>query len=517
MIYRIGIDVGGTNTDAVILDQNNKIVAKTKTPTSEDIISGIYESLDKVLFQSNINVKDIGYVMLGTTHCTNAIVERKGLRKVAVIRIGKPATMAIKPMVGWPQDLIDAIGKKYFIIKGGHEFDGQEINELDYDEIDQVINEIRGKFEAVAISSVFSPVNTSHEDTLENILIDKLGDSIDVCVSHEIGSIGLIERENATILNAALGGVIRKLATGFQEALKRRGIQATLYLAQNDGTLMSVDYAMRYPIMTIASGPTNSLRGAAYLSKIKNAIVLDVGGTTSDIGILVNGFPRLSAMGVEIGGVRTNFRMPDLISIGLGGGTVVRENDKTVVLGPDSVGYRVAKEALVFGGNVLTTTDVAVACNLTKLGNLERIENLNSSLIESALLKIKELVEVNIDKIKTEAGDAPLILVGGGSIIIPNSLKGCSEIIRPEHCEVANAIGVAIAQVGAQIDRIFSLDNISREEAIRQAEELAIQECIKAGAKRETIEIVEKEDIPLAYLPGNATRIRIKAAGDIAY
>jgi N-methylhydantoinase A/oxoprolinase/acetone carboxylase beta subunit len=280
---------------------------------------------------------------------------------------------------------------------------------------------------------------------------------------------------------------------------------------------MSVDYAMRYPIMTIASGPTNSLRGAAYLSKIKNAIVLDVGGTTSDIGILVNGFPRLSAMGVEIGGVRTNFRMPDLISIGLGGGTVVRENDKTVVLGPDSVGYRVAKEALVFGGNVLTTTDVAVACNLTKLGNLERIENLNSSLIESALLKIKELVEVNIDKIKTEAGDAPLILVGGGSIIIPNSLKGCSEIIRPEHCEVANAIGVAIAQVGAQIDRIFSLDNISREEAIRQAEELAIQECIKAGAKRETIEIVEKEDIPLAYLPGNATRIRIKAAGDIAY
>ncbi len=255
---------------------------------------------------------------------------------------------------------------------------------------------------------------------------------------------------------------------------------------------MSVDYAMRYPIMTIASGPTNSLRGAAYLSKIKNAIVLDVGGTTSDIGILVNGFPRLSAMGVEIGGVRTNFRMPDLISIGLGGGTVVRENDKTVVLGPDSVGYRVAKEALVFGGNVLTTTDVAVACNLTKLGNLERIENLNSSLIESALLKIKELVEVNIDKIKTEAGDIPLILVGGGSIIIPNSLKGCSEIIRPEHCEVANAIGVAIAQVGAQIDRIFSLDNISREEAIRQAEELAIQECIKAGAKRETIEIVEK-------------------------
>jgi N-methylhydantoinase A/acetone carboxylase, beta subunit len=142
--------------------------------------------------------------MLGTTHCTNAIVERKGLRKVAVIRIGKPATMAIKPMVGWPQDLIDAIGKKYFIIKGGHEFDGQEINELDYDEIDQVINEIRGKFEAVAISSVFSPVNTSHEDTLEKILVDRLGDSIDVCVSHEIGSIGLIRKRERNYFKCSL-------------------------------------------------------------------------------------------------------------------------------------------------------------------------------------------------------------------------------------------------------------------------------------------------------------------------
>ncbi|MFY9126097.1 MAG: hypothetical protein WAO32_03940, partial [Defluviitoga tunisiensis] len=166
---------------------------------------------------------------------------------------------------------------------------------------------------------------------------------------------------------------------------------------------------------------------------------------------------------------------------------------------------------------ILTTTDVAVAGSLTLLGNREKVKDLDNNLIERAILKIKELVEENIDKIKTEAGDIPLILVGGGSIIIPNALKGCSEIIRPEHCEVANAIGVAIAQVGAEIDRIFSLDNISREEAIRQAEELAIQECIKAGAKRETIEIVEKEDIPLAYLPGNATRIRIKAAGDIAY
>ncbi|MDI6601351.1 MAG: hydantoinase/oxoprolinase family protein [Thermoanaerobacteraceae bacterium] len=516
MNYRIGIDVGGTNTDAVILDENNNVVAKAKSPTTEDVTSGIYNSLNKVLIQKNIDTKDINYVMLGTTHCTNAIVERKGLRRVAVVRIGKPATMAIKPMVGWPQDLIDAIGRKYYIISGGYEFNGEELYGLDYDEIDKIAEEIDGDFDAIAITSVFSPVNTEHEDKVAEIFKERLGDRVDISVSHEIGSIGLIERENATILNAALAGVIKKLASGFQEALKKKGIEAVLYLAQNDGTLMSVEYAMRYPIMTIASGPTNSLRGAAYLSRAKNAVVVDVGGTTSDIGVLVNGFPRQSAMAVEIGGVRTNFRMPDLISIGLGGGSIVREKDDIVTVGPDSVGYKLEEKGLVFGGSTLTASDVAVAGGLAVMGNPEKVKGLDKGLVEKALYKIKEMVEDNIDKIKTTAGDIPLILVGGGSVLLPETLKGCSEVIRPQHYEVANAIGVAIAQVGAEIDRIFSLDGMSRAEALRQAEEMAIEECVKAGAQRDTIEIVEREDIPLAYLPGNATRIKIKAAGNLA-
>lgn len=516
MKYRIGIDVGGTNTDAVILDTSNNVIAKAKSATTEDVITGIYNSLDKVLKQKSINSKEISYVMLGTTHCTNAIVERKGLRKVAVVRIGKPATMAIKPMVGWPQDLIDAIGKKYYIVNGGHEFNGEELFELDYNEINRIADEIDGDFDAIAITSVFSPVNTDHEDKVEKIFKEKLGDTVDISVSHEIGSIGLIERENATILNAALAGVIKRLATGFQEALKKRGIEAVLYLAQNDGTLMSVDYALRYPIMTIASGPTNSLRGAAYLSGLKNAVVLDVGGTTSDIGVLVNGFPRQSAMAVEIGGVRTNFRMPDLISIGLGGGSVVREKDGFVTVGPDSVGYRLEEEGLVFGGNTFTASDAAVAGGLAVMGNPEKVRELDKGLVEKALDKIKQMVEDNIDKMKTTADDIPLILVGGGSVLLPETLKGCSKVIRPQHYEVANAIGVAIAQVGAEIDRIFSLDDMSRTEALRRAEEMAIEECINAGAQKDTIEIVEREDIPLAYLPGNATRIKVKAAGNLA-
>lgn len=176
-----------------------------------------------------------------------------------------------------------------------------------------------------------------------------------------IGSVGLIERENATILNAALCKVIETTSTGFENALEAEGIQgAEVYLCQNDGTLMSIEYAKQFPILTIACGPTNSIRGASYLANIKDTMVLDVGGTTSDIGVLQDGFPRESSVAVEVGDIRTNFRMPDIISVGLGGGSIVRVDNGQITVGPDSVGYKIAEEALVFGGSTLTTTDIAV-------------------------------------------------------------------------------------------------------------------------------------------------------------
>lgn len=131
---------------------------------------------------------------------------------------------------------------------------------------------------------------------------------------------------------------------------------------------MRSEYALRYPILTIACGPTNSIRGAAHLSGLSNALVVDIGGTTTDIGVLAQGFPRQSSAAVEIGGVRTNFRMPDILSIGIGGGTIVRAYGagETVTVGPDSVGYELLKRGRIFGGDTLTATDVAV-----KLGRYE--------------------------------------------------------------------------------------------------------------------------------------------------
>ncbi|WP_349729963.1 hydantoinase/oxoprolinase family protein [Peribacillus frigoritolerans] len=516
-VYRIGIDVGGTHTDAVLLDQYNQVISETKSHTTEDVSIGIYTAMRKIIDDAKVPVEQIKYAMLGTTHCTNAIVERKRLNKIAAIRIGAPATLAVKPLIGVPEDLCAVLGKYVYLIRGGHEYDGREIVELDEARLYQIAEEINGKVDSIAITSVFSPVSQSHELRASEIFKEVLGEEISISLSSEIGSVGLLERENATILNAAVVNVAKTTADGFINALKNEGIEAKVFFCQNDGTLMSIEYAVKYPIFTVACGPTNSLRGASYLSELTDAIVVDVGGTTTDIGVLVQSFPRESSLAVEIGGARTNFRMPDLISIGLGGGTIIRIGDNgEFTIGPDSVGYRLPEKALIFGGDTLTTTDVAVALGKVELGDASKVAHLDKELLNRVYLNMVNLVEEAIDKMKTSAAPVPVILVGGGSILLPEELTGASEVIRPVHSGVANAIGSAISQVSGQIEKVYALAEIGRETALEQAKEIAMSEAISAGADPETLVIVDIEDVPLAYMPGNATRIRVKAAGDLA-
>ena len=307
MSYRIGVDVGGTNTDAVILDENLSIITSVKSPTTEKSIDGVLASVQKVLAQSGVDPARISTVTLGTTHCTNAIVQRKSLSKVGVIRIGGPATSAVPPFEGWPADLRETVETTSVIVNGGHEFNGREIAGLDETAIRDVCEDMRGNVDAVAIIGVFSPVVRDHEERAADIVREVLG--VPMSLSHEVGSVGLLERENATILNAALIHTLESMVTGLETALQRLGIRARLFLGQNDGTLMQLDFALRFPVYTIGSGPTNSIRGAAHLSGMQDALVVDVGGTTSDIGVLVAGFPRQSSHATTIRGIRTNFRM----------------------------------------------------------------------------------------------------------------------------------------------------------------------------------------------------------------
>jgi N-methylhydantoinase A/oxoprolinase/acetone carboxylase beta subunit len=515
MSLRLGIDVGGTNTDAVVLDERSRLLASFKSPTTPDVTTGIGNALGGlVATHPELNLRAIKHAMLGTTHCTNAILERRNLNRVGTIRVGAPATLAIPPFVGWPPDLRDAIGGHYAIVEGGHEYDGREIRPLDVRAIEKAARSFKGQVDSLAVVSVFSAVDPSHEQRAAAVLRDVLGD-LPLTYSSEIGSLGLIERENASILNAAVVDAARAAATGFERALRAYGIAAQLFFSQNDGTLMALEYAVRYPILTVASGPANSIRGAAFLSGLQDAIVVDVGGTSTDVGILVHGFPRESSIAVEIGGVRTNFRMPDLISIALGGGTRVHHNGQ-VTIGPDSVGYRITQEARIFGGNTLTLSDLAVASGRASFGDASKVADLDPALADHVARRIQQLCEDVIDRMKTSAEPMPVVLVGGGSVIIPAKLAQVSEIRRPEHFDVANAIGAAIAQCSGEIERVFSLEKQTRQEALDLAMHLAREEAIRAGAAPGTVEIIDIQEVPLAYLPTSATRIRARAAGDLA-
>jgi len=264
--------------------------------------------------------------------------------------------------------------------------------------------------------------------------------------------------------------------------------------------------------LSFASGATNSMRGAAFLSGLAATMVIDVGGTSTDVGQLRNGFPREANSVVEIGGVRTLFRMPDLLSIGLGGGSLVQADPLAV--GPESIGYRLIDESRVFGGDTVTATDIAVAAGLARIGDGRAIADLSRDLVRRALAKTHGMIEDAVDRMKTDARDLPLIAVGGGAFLVPDRVAGISQVIRVPHGGCANAVGAAIAQISGETDQIYR--DLSREEAIAAGEAQARERAVAAGADRANLSTVDVEDMPLAYLPGNALRVRVRVVGEMA-
>ncbi|MCM2449227.1 hydantoinase/oxoprolinase family protein [Agrobacterium vitis] len=513
-MYRLGIDVGGTNTDAVVM-QGGKVLSGIKAPTSEDVTTGVVEAMEGAIKAAGIDRSLVTNVMIGTTHFTNAVIERKHMTQVAAIRLGLPATACLPPAIDWPEDLKPVVGKHGYMVRGGYEFDGREISPLDEDEIKRIAGEIRANnLKAAAVTCVFGPINAAMEQRTKAILQEHCP-GLPVVMSTDIGRIGLLERESAAIMNASLLELAYKTVRAFGEALKSAGLTCPFHITQNDGTLMAAETVKDFPVLTFASGPTNSMRGAAFLTGVQEAIVVDIGGTTSDVGALHLGFPRQAATVVDGGGVRTNFRMPDVFSTGLGGGSLVRGDAETVTVGPQSVGYRITSEAKVFGGATLTATDIAVAAGHADVGDKSKVADVSPELAKAALKRIHQMLENAIERSRVSPEPIPVIAVGGGSILMPDKL-GDFQIIRPENFSVANAVGAAIAQISGEVDRVFALENgLTRELCLKQAEEEATKNAVAAGADPTTIQVIEREDVPLAYLPGNATRIHVKVVGEM--
>jgi len=506
---RIGIDVGGTNTDAVLLD-GARVVHAVKAPTTEDVTGGIVAALSRLTRHPDIAGTQVGAIVIGTTHFINAVVQRRHLSKVAAVRVGMPASASLPSFCDWPADLAELVRAEVFMLEGGHDYDGRPIMPFDEPAMRAAAREIRAKgTQSVGVASIFSPLDPAHEELASDILAEECPGAA-VTLSHRLGRIGLLERENAALLNAALAVLARDTIAGFRAAIATSGIDAPLYLTQNDGTVMSADMAMALPVMSFASGATNSMRGAAFLSGIQDAMVLDVGGTSSDIGQLRRGFPREANSVVEIGEVRTLFRMPDLFSLALGGGSIVSPDPLAV--GPHSVGYRLTEAALVFGGGTITATDCAVAAGIAEIG-YKALAKVPPALAAAVLDRARAMIEDAVDRMKTEAGDVTLIAVGGGAFLVPELLAGISEVVRVPHGDCANAVGAATARISGETDQVYR--DLSRADAIAAAEAQAIARAIEAGADPATITVIEVEDMPLAYLPGNALRVRVRVTGEM--
>ncbi len=322
----LGIDTGGTYTDAVIVDMETKeVIAKKKALTTyQDLSIGLLEAVDGVLAGEKVSVKDIHLVGISTTLATNSILQGRG-GSVGLIGIGW------KPDEGWE------FGAKISVfIPGGHDSRGREMRALDMKEVEGAIKHSLQETDAIVVSSFFSILNPSHEEKVRDAI--RAISAIPIVTGHELTpELGILERTTTAVLNAKLLPTIDDFLTGVEKSLKLRKVKAPIMVLKGDGSFMNLEKARSRPVETILSGPAASLMGGKQLSKLERCIVLDIGGTSTDIAYLDNGFSRLQKEGAVVGQWRTRVKAVDIWTTGLGGDSRLDFIGGLIAIGPDRV------------------------------------------------------------------------------------------------------------------------------------------------------------------------------------
>ena len=326
----LGIDTGGTYTDGVLLEYHSrKILAAHKSLTTKrDLSNGIENVIEGIQIQ---DASAIRMVSISTTLATNAIAEGKG-KRVALFLIGYDpelvATFNMEDRFATPN---------FFYFAGGHDLQGQEKAELDLPTLVVKTNQIKGEVDAIAISSYFSPLNPEHEIRAYKA-ISQICD-LPLVLGHQLSTkLGSVERATTAALNASLLSVLQDFIIAVRRAMERRGIDAPLMVVRGDGSLMSDEFAARSPVETIHSGPAASAMGGRFLSRTDDALVVDVGGTTTDLALLQKGEVTISENGASVAGYKTSVKAANLLSIGLGGDShITLSQEKNIIIGPERV------------------------------------------------------------------------------------------------------------------------------------------------------------------------------------
>ncbi len=460
----IGIDVGGTTTDAVLI-RNGEVYSTAKVSTEpRNLLNSLLEALDAV--SRDIPPEQLERVVFSTTMITNLIAEGKTDR-VALLLIPGPG---INPASYTFPDR--------FYLKGAMDYRGREIQLLDGAEVRETASRIRQLgFSRAAIVSKFGQRNPSHELMIEEIF-KEIYPECKLELGHKVsGKLNFPRRVATAMLACSTRDQYKEFVDKVRKALDERNIRAPVYILKADGGTLPIEKSIEFPVETIFSGPAASAIGALALTpKGETSVVADIGGTTTDLALILSGKPLLASKGAKLGGFLTHVRAFAVRSIAVGGDSVVRVTEssngtKTISVGPDRVG-----PAYCMGGCDTTPTDALKVLGLIEVGNLERARKaiattasrLGKSEIETASLIVDKTTQMIAEAVndmfldweqepayriwevlqEKKARPQNVVGIGGGArgLITYIAEKLDAKPVIPQHSEVGNAIGAAVAR-----------------------------------------------------------------------
>lgn len=457
---RLGIDVGGTFTDAVVVDHNRLLGAAKSRTTHEQFMVGLLDSLDKVLSQEGIEADKISQVTLSTTVVTNAIVSH----------YLDPVDLFVVPGPGL--NIEHAFPVKPYILKGYTDHRGylqERMKEEDLrDRLDEIeiarIGACKGKqgVKRAALSAKFAVRNPKEEARLGAVLGDYY-DFVSTGASLS-GSLNFPRRTVTAYYNAAVEGIFRDFKASVQMALEARGILAPLYILKADGGSLPIDALLEKPVETAFTGPAASVLGLYTLEAMKAypmAVALDIGGTTTDISLWQEGKPLMTKDGLSIDGYPSSIQSFLVRSIGLAGETALRKKDDHILIGPDRVGPSVA-----LGGNQATLGDALLALGYAHYGDLFKAKEAVADFdLEEVAREAAQTIVEAIEAMVEEANRQPvyvvedlvnphsfqpdtLVLIGGSAQAFKSLLEAYTNyrVLVPQDAAVANALGAAMAR-----------------------------------------------------------------------
>jgi len=516
----IGIDVGGTNTDAVLLSING-IEKKIKVPTNPlDLFNTVLSCFIRLL--DNIDPKKIQRIVISTTLTTNAIVQQN-MNPVGMIVSAGPG---IDPIAF-------STGEHYYCVAGSINHRGREkapVNDMEIEDIAEKLK--KAGIEYVGVVSKFCVRNPSHEILIKRILNKHFKK---IFMGHHVsGNLNFPRRIATTHLNAAVFSLHKLFFEAVKLSLEKKGLVVPIQILKADGGTMSLESSMSFPGQTVLSGPAASIMGAIpYAPKKQDAIVLDVGGTTTDIAFLVNKIPLLEPMGIQRGSYKSLIRSLQTDSIGIGGDSRVRIKDKKLTIGPDRKG-----PAMAFGGSEPTPTDALFVLGLMRDGDQENAQKgihkiameLGLTDIEAAdqifkkccsiiLKKTFEMIDrLNSKPVYTvhefleeyKISPQKILLLGGPAPYFAKKIEALYHIktIAVPESSVANAIGAALARTTCEVSLNADTElgivsaheegfaepiskTYSKDDLIETALTLLKEKAINLGADQDNIDEVE--------------------------